>query len=211
MTAKPEWLADDIEALHSSDVLSDAQATAAFLSATRDQMHHSFATFQSHLRNTGYLIGVLLVGAGAMAAIALEGDDGSSPNRTFFAIGSAAVLVAIVPVSALAIAITAQVFRLYAGAVVYAAQAHAAAGVASHPWFDFVFSYPEATKHRTPLGKALDKITTRALGPSPTPRTALMDSWVQDPSSVFTPFVLMLLVVDVFCLVGAVAVLVLGI
>ena len=183
--ASPIWFQEDVAALRCSRLFQDAQAVGPYLSALRREMLDGLSNFQSQVRYTISMLLALISVAGGLFAFVV-GQSGAEETVNLLStlrFVSAALLLAVVPISILATNVIAQSFKLYVSTVIYAYEAHAAARVPGHPWFEWFDQY---------------------FAMKPTSRQHLVSLWLKDPTGQFVTYVGVLLVTDVLCIVGSI-------
>ena len=75
----PRWFEAGIDEMRSSKLFEDSQAVSGLLSAVLREMHGSFATFQSHIRNSASIIFGLITVAGIVFTFTLKETTAADP------------------------------------------------------------------------------------------------------------------------------------
>jgi hypothetical protein len=182
----PEWFRDDIEALGKAALFKEPQALGPFLSDARSEMVKTYTVYNAQVKYTVSILFGLITFAGVIIAFSLrQGTNEVIPLYLGAKLVPAVLLLSVVPISLLSVLVTAQAYRMYVSAVVFATETHVAAGVERHPWFDWVFTYLERE-------------------PPPPSRTKLVDTWMWDPTSVFLPYAALMLIIAGLCIAASV-------
>lgn len=179
---EPEWWSKQVEALSRTKVFGDTPAFRAHLDATRTEMYGTLSACHSRVGIISYIAAALLGLSVATVAFAVE-KSGSEPQtqRNLLLIATSLLLTA-VPLGWVAIRNMREQYRSYVSTVVYAAQVHAAAGILSHPWLEWVSLY---------------------LQKGPRNNQELVNYWMETPPNSFISYRRTIIVVQFLAVLGA--------
>ncbi len=131
---QPEWYTQEIDMLRKSLGQLDIDVTS-MLSASRQEFYDALKTFYSQVT---YLIS-LYIAAFSIAFWVVGFILKDAPNQASIAKGSAGVLLLVTAgICVFIYRIMSAQYSLYVAAVIYSAQLHAAVGLETHRWFEWV-------------------------------------------------------------------------
>lgn len=136
-----EWWSKQIEALNRTKVFQDPATLRAHLDATRAEMFGTLSAFHSQVGSIAYFAAAILGLSVATIAFAFQESGPQPRTQQNLLLIAASLLMATVPLGWVAIRNMRERYRSYVSTVVYAAQVHAAAGIYSHPWLEWVSLY----------------------------------------------------------------------
>lgn len=162
----PDWFTEQCDKFRRAPFFQDASAVALYLSKSEAHIYATYAEFNSQARSVfAFAFGSIFV-AGVL--VGLVPGEPEANTRSLLMVGAGLSLMAFVPLGHLAMSNMRERYRTYVAAVIQAAYCHYAAGVASHPWFDWLEEYFIVAEVKDVRG--------------------LMDYWIDTPPNSYIPY-----------------------
>ena len=180
---EPEWWSKQVEALSRTKVFGNVSTLQAHLDATRKEMFDTLTMFYSQVRSIAYFATAVLGLSVATVAFAFRNSAEDLETRTKLLAIAVSLMVATVPFGWFAIRNMRERYRCYVSAVVYAAQVHAAAGILSHPWLEWISLYLKEAQPRN--------------------NQELVNYWMETPPNAFISYRRTIIVVQCLSVLGA--------